>query len=320
MPSSRLFLSRLVGTALLVGTAVCPASAAIIVYEGFDLPGNPATPTNGAGLTSLGWAVGSTWNMVQGNLSYQGTGLVHPALTDGGLSGSGGSVLDPDTTTRGARRTLDTSLFGAMPGAEVWVSFLFQVNTGVNGADLRVYLFNEETSNTGGYGAYITGQATTGFNFRTGVSGGTTYQAGPQAVSNGALDTTFLALLQFQWVDGSNNDILRGWVFAPGDGVPVDPSGLGAGVAPGSAPDVLGAFDLPDPSTISATRRNLLVRGGGNMLGSVDEIRLGTSYADVVGAIPEPSHTAAMLAMLMAISILAAKGCIQRRHFLCAGR
>lgn len=252
-----------VGTATL-GTAMfaSKAQATLVAYEGFNYtPGIslPADQSPTAWNGGNGWS--NTWNTANGDEPVIGTG----SLSYGSLATTGNMMTVPNATSHGngAARTLDSTaqndfIYGGATTGTMWVSALVQQNyTGDQGAI--------ELGNTQQYQPGITfGSFTSGAGSYYGMASNTTNVTTSEVVTG----TTAFLVLEINFT-GNNNISLTLYV---------DPT-------PGlSAP--VGGVSITEPGKPFSASGDINFTGNG---WSFDELRFGSTYADVSPAIPEPA-------------------------------
>lgn len=265
------------------------ASAALIAYDGFDIPGSPTTVVGGAGSSSAGNAswTAANWSVIQTNLPYTATGLSFP-----GLSTVGGAATDNSASTLGARRPFDVSSTTASDldwtrglssddGKVLWFSVLVNMPA-ASGGDFRVKILNSGGSNNGGVG-FAANVSNNGF-FKAEI--GTTNGSGTFTFAD---DTTYFIVGKYQGSATAGADTMSIWAFS--SGLPADESSLGAPIDTVSG-------DYSYLSTTGNETRFAMIRGGGIGQGIADELRIGDSFLDVV-PVPEPSAIAALFAGLV---------------------
>ncbi len=246
-----------------VGTFGSSARATLVAYEGFSytagitLPADQ-NPTNWNGGT--GWS--NTWNTANGDEPVIGTG----SLSYGPLATTGNMMTVPNanSTGNGAARTLDSTaqndfIYGSSATGTMWVSALVQQN--YTGDDAAISLGNTQ-------------QYQPGITFGSFASGGGSYYGMASNTTNVTIapvvtgTTAFLALeINFT---GNNNINLTLYV---------DPT-------PGLSAPAAGTTSITYPGKPFSSSGGVSVTGTG---WSFDELRFGTTYADVAPAVPEPT-------------------------------
>ena len=244
--------------------------ATLVAYEGFNytagitLPAdrNPTTWNGGTG-----WS--NTWNTANGDEPVIGTG----SLSYGTLATTGNMMTVPNanSTGNGAERTLDSTaqsdfIYGGSATGTMWVSALVQQNyTGDNAA---ISLGNTQ-------------QYQPGITFGSFTSGGVSYYGMASNTTNVATapvvtGTAAFLVLEINFTGNNNIDLT----------LYVDP-------APGLTAPAAGT------TSITYSGKPFSSSGGVNVTGtgwSFDELRFGTTYADVAPSIPEPATLALMAA------------------------
>ena len=241
-----------------------PAAAAVIVQESFDYAAGPLAGNNGGTGFSAAWINRGT-----------GATVTAPGLTYGSLSASGNKALG--ATSISVARTFDsTGLTG--DGATYWFSYLFAapdtVSTGTSASGLSFFSdVNGAYSQAGGF--YLNCDVTSSTNMKldTRIGGafgpsvdvpGTNYHSGDPMLIVGRI----------AFSDQANQDTLEVWLDPPL-----------TGSAPTGSPTVSylngnwGAV-APADTAVYWTKYNAPDR-------VIDEIRLGTSFADIA-PVPEP--------------------------------
>jgi len=227
-------------------------SQGALVYDGFDY-------TVGSTLEAADeWAPansGSAPVIASGNLTIPGL----QAPTGNKVSFAAGNIQE-------ALGTLNTYNSGT-----VFFSLAFQLTALPTTA---TYSFALSTGNTN-YGATVWLQAN-GTEFNIGLANRST--STPSYSASYSLNQTIFLVGAYEFVSGTANDISSLWIN-PSD------STFGDAVAPSPTLTTLGGSDL---SSIS----QFLLRGAsGSPSGEMDELRVGTSWADVT-PVPEPSASA----------------------------
>lgn len=258
--------------ALLLGAAVMgSASAALIIYDGFDYStGTLAGDNGGSGWTSP-WTQSGTSTVLS---------VVSPGLSYNQLQVTGNAISDTTTSSQIAYRSFDTT--GLMAdGNSVWFSLLYSVSAG---GDSMVKFFAN--------GMHPTANYQTGVGIRISNTQGIATDFGVVAFSyksfaHGANANMVAGRLTFS--DQLNQDRITLWVNPNlGEGTPAD----GAAFS-----DVLGQVSEVWPEGQAAIGNEVVIRGGGSFIGVFDELRVGTSFADVA-PIPEPAVYGLSLAAL----------------------
>jgi hypothetical protein len=270
-------------TAMLVAVlAVTPwARGNSVIYEGFDYPvpspADLAGSDGGQGAWLGAWigAGGGNWG-----LDLAETGLTYVDGNGEELVTVGNKIEDPNNSGYRSYRQFDTTGL-TDPGDVLWFSALVQ-NTGTS-SDLRLKFFANEDDTNPGIGLKINGDGT--------VEGVAHKNWNDQEAGLGSFDTagqvTFIVgKMIFDDPDSGGKDVVMLWANpdldtepAPGDAfasVSEGGSGLGYG----------GSY--------------VTVDGGSGFTGFVDEIRLATTYGEVV-PVPEPATIGLMSLGLLAL-------------------
>jgi len=275
---SRFLCVSLLAASLLAGMPIS-AEATVLAVESFNYPSNLNTSING--LTggsgfSAGW-VDTDPDVTTGSAN---TSLAYPADTS--LVSSGGRIaLTAVDTSITANRGLTTSM-SLLPNGNVFYSSAL-VTIGAIGQTMSV-TFQDATNIRWNYGINATG------NFTAGV-------APDQPTQNGATSfvatagTTYLVVSKIRTNTGPmGNDEVFLKVFAPNAQVIEPFSDAGWDVAVNSN------------SGVNLNRVNLNFSNPGGQALQFDELRIGTTFADVAG-VPEPGK-AALLFMGLACATL----------------
>jgi hypothetical protein len=247
-------LWNLVSGSILALAALCsPAQATLLLYEDFNYTAaaNTTTQSGGTGWTGAwGTAAGDTSTVISGS-----------GLTYTGLPTAGNAASDNTFGSMGNTRTWSgAGLFGN--GSELWLSAL--VNTSATGSDLRLFALTSSTVSAGGVGFSLAGST-----IRATINGSSF-----SSNITGTSGTTMLLVARIQFSNTVGADSVTAWL---------NPT-------IGATPPTGGSSISGDISSTFTTTPILGFRGGGSWMGIVDELRLGTTYGDVVGAaVPEPS-------------------------------
>lgn len=264
---------------MLVATSVAGnrVGAVPIAYDGFDYPIGNLHGQNGG----TGWA--SPWGTVVSNLTVESPGLTHPGLASTGNRANvqGAAFRTINVTSAAANGVPMTGAFIGAPSTSVWISVVAQVPN-PNLSQFNVVVFQQGAGSPGGSGE----RAFIGVPFSN-FSGGTTYWGVGYGVGGGANSSTVSASLQrllVGRVDFSATGIggtVRLWLNPTiGATPPSDASAVAVLATPGGFGRSL-YFDRMELSS--------------NSTFLVDELRIGTTWADVV-PVPEP-HTVAWLGL-----------------------
>jgi len=241
----------MVGLVLLAMAGV--AHAAVTGYESFNYAtGSLANgvPATGAGFTG-NWTCGAAGTVVSG-LTYTGLPVANNALSSGG-----------------GRQFV--SLSSPLSNGTKWISFLFTTSSGNPGANINgVYFPNGGTGLWFGFGLnpYSPTQGQLGIGSMNTSGTAALGATSLLQLGLGNYGNTYLVAMQIQFNTSGNNDTVT---------VYLNP------VANQATPGVTaaGTYSGFDVGTISGVGLN--VQGAGSII--VDEIRIGDTYADVVGGV-----------------------------------
>jgi fibronectin type 3 domain-containing protein len=232
------------------------ARASVSVYEPFNY--STGTFTNGTAATGSGFS----GNWTCGAAGTIGAGLTYPGLPVGNNALSSGS----------GRQFVSFS--SPLSSGTKWISFLFQASGNMGGNIDGVFFPNGNSSCLWfgfGLGPYSPTQGQLGIGSMT--TAGTAVQGATalQQLGLGSYASTYLVVLRIDFNTSGANDTVT---------VYTNP------VANASAPGVAaaGTYSSYDVGTISGVGLN--VQGGATI--TVDEIRVGDTYGDVVGSIGTP--------------------------------
>lgn len=251
-----------------------PAAGGLIVQESFDYAAGPLAGNNGGTGFSAAWINKGT-----------GATVSAPGLTHVSLSTSGNKALG--ATTISVARTFDsTGLTG--DGATYWFSYLFAapdtVSTGTSASGLSFFSdVNGAYAQAGGF--YLNCDVTSSTNMKLDTRiGGTIGPAVNVSGTNYHSGDPMLIVGRIRFSDQANRDSLEVWLDPPltGSAPTGSPTvsylnGNWGAVAPANTAVYWSKYNAPDRV--------------------IDEIRLGTSFADIA-PVPEPG--ALGLAMLAA--------------------
>ncbi|HTB83305.1 MAG TPA: MBG domain-containing protein [Candidatus Sulfotelmatobacter sp.] len=232
------------------------ASAALNAYEPFNYATGSFvnnTASTGAGFTG-NWTCGGAGTIVSG-LTYSGLTTANNSLKSGG-----------------SRQFV--SLATPLSSGTQWISFLYTASGNMGGNIDGVYFPNGGTGLFFGFGLAPNTGTQGGLGLGSMTTTGSSAQGASSLASSfqGTYGATYLAVLKIQFNTSGNNDTVT---------VYLNP------VAGASAPGVTATYTLSsfDVGTIAGIGLN--VQGGANI--TVDEIRVGDTYGDVVGYLPPPS-------------------------------
>lgn len=248
--------------------AVGPAHAALIAYEGFDY--SPGTDIRGQS-GGTGWAAGSSWTGYDPQVTWPGL-VASSGLSYGNLATQGNALTT--ATTPGTNPPPSSALYWrnlppfGQEGTTLYVSFLFRPESGFG------YYGGINLTDDFGNGIFVGKSGAPGYD-NYGLEGPLNdIDSSNVAVKAG--ETVFI-VLKAQFLAG--NDIYSIYVNPILDGVEPLPSATKTDFDP-----------VPGSPLAGST---LIFNNFGYY--TIDEIRLGTTYADVTptGApIPEPGSLA----------------------------
>ncbi len=255
------------------------ANAAAVIHESFAyvppdtrLNGN----TGGTGLAGS-WTAPDTGAVEAANLSYGSLETSGSATVAKGFNASSPYIGVGATTLNGL---LDD-------GGELWMSFLFRVNT-ANNIRFAIGLGDTYVTSNGDLNPAVTGAQAIGFAipyfpeeaypvmWTTNDYDGGNVQNAPSGLTSGSAftigdNTTYLFVLHAQWnANGTLNDSLT--LYTPGTDL------------------VLGSAASTYEGVLSQDSFDTLFFTADQTLGILDEIRVGATYASVT-PIPEPSSS-----------------------------
>lgn len=283
----------LAGTVLFIGNA----NADLLLYDGFDYPsGQLLAPTDGSAgqfnsVANNNWYYAGNVSANQNPPGIASSGLHYSDVSAPGYSGladKGNSILYDNSQSGTARIQLTTDKITASTteGMTYFYSGLVRVNDlanlTVNLNGLFFASFNNSVG-TGGQPAQgsaltrlrVDGDDNSKFNLgiakTTGTAAGTIAYSGPLDVGE-----TLFIVASYEFVAGTANDVVSLWINP-------DPTTFGntapsatLSTAPGIADQDLWSIDLKQVNSV------------GNPAIQLDELRAGTSWADVT-TVPEPS-------------------------------
>lgn len=269
---------------LCMALSVCKSThAEIIAQESFNYD------FGGILVQVPGTGTGFTTNWVQGgrNTSSSAFRVQSGSLSFSGVNSIGNAVSAPFSNSGifGAHRQTSQFIVGASTGQTSWMSFLIRQNEvgGQFGGFGGIYIGN--STNESDPKLFVGKGGAGSNNWLLENLGGTN-----QVQSNSLVTTGQTALLVLKMETRVGND--RFTLF----------------VNPTSQTEPTVGFVKTDLDLVTANRITMYHSGAF----SFDEIRIGTSFADVVTAVPEPSSTLLMLA--------GAVGAIWRRRVLALKR
>tara|TARA_R100000027_G_scaffold53229_1_gene42037 strand:- start:12683 stop:13543 length:861 start_codon:yes stop_codon:yes gene_type:complete len=266
-------LSPSTGKALAVLTAIkfaVVANAATLLYEGFDYTGSNLDSANGGSGWTTSWqsnsalSADSTANIGSGSLVAP-TDSVAPTGNSISLTDPGGQVLAARGIAEPARIDL--------------------------GSDSTFYFsFLAEKTTSGLYMNFRQGNSTNVLSLAVSSGGAVTMTLDDVATSSGTVIANNYSYLYVGKIVGSSTGAATAYftryVEAPLQSLPsLEPESW------------LLEATLPEASILFADR--IVLSGGSNRTVSYDEIRIGSTWAEGVGVIPEPSAFAAISGILV---------------------
>lgn len=271
---------------ILAAAAACLAlsttsHATLIAYDGFEgYTSNAALQGNSGG---SGWA--TNWSSASTVLTV--SPLTPITYTGGAITLSGGTRA-AQVSTLGTTDNVASRSFTSQTGT-VYFSFLFRIETGAGADDFIQFSLNNDTdiANSGSIGDLSNVSGANTFSARIGaLSGGTSVQSTTSAV--GA--TTFLLVGKISKTTEGNYNKMS--LF-------VNPTTL-------TEPGVVSASQTADAGFTALSYFTVRVS---NLESTdqyrFDELRIGTTWADVVTApIPEPSAWATLTGMAALSTVL----------------
>lgn len=258
------------------------SSADIIALESFDYGFSDVlvqVPGSGTGF-STNWIAGGR-NSSTSSFRVQSSSLLFPGVDSAGRSVIGAASL---TSIFGAHRQTNQAFVGASVDQTSWMSFLIR-QTDIGGQ-------------LGGFGGIYVGNSTNEFDPKLFIGKGGTNNwlmenlgGSGQVQSNTAVATQQTTLLVVKMETLPGNDRFTLFVNPTNDSEPT------------------GGFVKTDLDLGTANRISMYHAGAF----SFDEIRIGTSFFDVVTAVPEPSSLLLVLATAT-ISVATNRGYISNRR------
>jgi hypothetical protein len=270
-------LTSITLTAALLGLATSTASAALLVYDGFDY--TAGQNLNTAGLNGgTGWdgawenQAGSAthfWETTSGTLAYENSGNVGSLVTSGGYTSSAGD------SNRAAKRFFSDAQFDTTNNSDVWFSMLLAKDPAANAFQINLFSSGSQVLQFDVADNIILG----GNNLADNDSGRTLPTNGEAAFVVANFD---LVNEEAQW-----------WINPEAGAT----SPTGADYSSSVLSFTSAISDLDEIRIFS--------RPGTNTTNEsfYDEIRMGTTYADVT-PIPEPSAAALLLGGLASVLLL----------------
>jgi fibronectin type 3 domain-containing protein len=278
-------------TAQVSATPVGTGSSALFAYEGFNYTANTSIANQSGG---TGW--GATWGNaadaasalatnVAGGLTY-GSGAMQLVTSGGALVV--GNPYGTSSTTVQTQRQLSNTLANIAGGNPVWISFLYQNLQSDKGSlagfrETGIRLMSGATTNAAGYsnrngtdkldaGSPNTYPSGAGFDEMS-LFVAPTYVHNGFATPRGTNATNVVFVVMRLNVDNTTNvDAAYAWFFQNGNGLGGEP-GTGSALV----------FTNADVSGVNALRFQAgnANANGSNAVWTLDEIRMGGTYADV---------------------------------------
>jgi fibronectin type 3 domain-containing protein len=232
------------------------AMAALNAYEPFNYS------TGSFGNNTASTATGFT-----GNWTCGGAGTIVSGLTYSGLTTANNAL-----SSGGSRQFVNFA--NPLSSGTQWISFLYQASGNMGGNVDGVYFPNGGTGLFFGFGLAPNSGTQGGFGLASMNTVGSSAQGAGNLASSflGTYGVTYLVVLEIQFNTSGANDTVT---------VYLNP------VAGASSPGVAATYTLTTFDVGTITGVGLNVQGGASI--SVDEIRVGDTYGDVVGFIPAPS-------------------------------
>lgn len=287
-----------------------PASAGMIAYEGFDYAPDSGLWDGSGGLgQNGGYGWGASWTLTSGGTEF-GTNIAG-SMSYTGVSTSGNKELFWSGTggTVNPQRMLSDTL--GSYGSTIWMGLLWQDLTDSTGGlsgyrETKLALFTGATE-SGGVSLRNGGETVDigiPHTYNAGIvdeysiygGGGSQLPTGVATLRGTDPANTVFLLARFDLDGTSANDTLSLWVnpdVAAGEG------SLGAAMA---------TYNNGDLDGINAIRMQLGSLNGSGTNGQVyiDELRLGTTFANAVTGVPEPAITS-LVAVASGLMLLGLK-------------
>jgi hypothetical protein len=269
--------------AALAASLTSSASATLIAYEGFNY-----AQANGTSITSLNGGTG--WD--EAYPAVEGTIRLADGLSFTGHLASEGKSADRNTgnaTMSANGRNWES----ALASGTYWYSFIMQPTATASANSRGTFgILQGSATNQNGFGIRFDFTGTAGPGATLTINANTPVQSPGTNItfaSGWGVNYLVIGRLTVNTAANTTNDV---WAFQNGATLPTSVGGLGA---------------VMSTSTASSTGVNpaMYGRAFGNSTPTLfDEIRIGTTFADVASAIPEPSSAAA-LAGLGALGLIA---------------
>jgi len=251
-----------VATAALLLYSTPQAHAALVAYDGFETENIAALGGQSGG---TGWSAG-TWSAVSG-VNVQAASL---SYTGGAVSVNGGSqtaaILNDTNNNSAVSRS-----FPSQTGT-VYFSFLFAAPAGLEETDFLSFQLNNDTNELSSAAIGMRNNMGNPFFTRLSTSGSATGTTVNSSINTDSLATFFLVGKLTK--SATNYDRIDLFVNPTALTEPVSAD------ATSSADSGIGTVSVFNIRSVNLDASDLY---------RFDEVRIGTSYADVVTAVPEPS-------------------------------
>ena len=246
------------------------AEASLIAYEGFDYTAGQDF-TAGSKDGGTGWS--SAWNYSSAN-PVVGSGLTYDGLpsTGGSWEDTGTTTISPTTISR-VYTTVNSSY--STGGSSLWFSALVDPNgTTATGNDIKFYALGYGDNR--GAGFRVLGNSSGGGTVQAASS--TNYSSVSLTLSAGV--NLILGRVNFTTPSAGNTGYQTTIWLNPNISLGID------GLDAGASTLVQTYADNTTDSWSADSWTGAFVRGSGNFVGNLDEIRIGTDFVSVV---PEPA-------------------------------
>ncbi|MDY0165627.1 MAG: PEP-CTERM sorting domain-containing protein [Thermoguttaceae bacterium] len=280
-------LARL-SLAVLLALPASGLRADLLVYEGFDYPyasNEPLTgKIGGMGFTGA-WQAGvhPTTGVSEDSLLINDNGLAYPMLAT-----VGNAAWDNSGGSQANYRAWDSSGYTGT-GDVLWFSFLFNTSSVSTSSELRIFALGSDTYSSGAGAMAFTnatpaqeGKGMLHAQLGGSRSGGLLYDH----------DTDNLVVGRVDFTGNDSAGSVTVWLNPSRNAEPIAADGV-----------------TRTGTTSTAAWTNLYARGGSAWRGQLDELRIGTSFFDVV---PVPEPASGLLAMLGMVGVLLVR-CRRRR-------
>jgi len=271
-------MKKLIIALVMIGAIT--ANASLLLQETFSHPsGAPligTTPELGSTWATNGTGTGIKSNVVEGSLS-----------TPSGFPASTGNSVKTSMSSEWTGKEMHsrfTAQTGA--GAVTYMSFLVNVDAMTAAKGGAVIALSD---NSAAEYASLMITNTTGNSYATLGLGGRSGAPGVWSPNQYQTNTTHLVVVSYEIVSGSGNDVMKMWI---------DPTSFG-GAAPLYDMTLTGFTDVG----IAGLNTIELKNGSSAPRVIIDELRVGTTWADVTPTIPEPA-TVGMLGLGALVTLL----------------